>query len=114
MRSARVRSDTVATEVSAVFVFVFVRIYAMASTDSADVGLSKNFLGVVFACIYAGLRFNMPLVVLQAGPMGHECVCAVFSRNWPPSVVCVWDCVMVSTCFCLCPRGQTGQRGSMA
>ena len=67
MRSARVRADTVATEVIAVFVFIFARIYAMASTDSADVGLSKNFLGVVFACIYAGLRFDMPLVVLFVG-----------------------------------------------
>ena len=78
MRSARVRSDTVATEVIAVFVFMCVRIYAMASTDSADVGLSKHFLGVgadvqatgvivMFVCIYAGLRFDMPLVVLFVG-----------------------------------------------
>ena len=117
MRSARVRSDTVATEVTAVFVFIFARIYAMASTGLADVGLSRHFLEVVFVCIYAGLRFDMPLVVLFVGSVftcrGQERVCAVFCRQWPLSVICVCMYARAGTGLCYCPRGQTGQRGSM-
>ena len=96
-RSARVIADTVATEVTAAFVFIFVCIYAMASTGLADVGLSKHFLEVVFVCIYAGLRFDMPLVVLFVGSVftcrGQERVCAVFCRRWLLSVICVCACV---------------------
>ena len=69
---------------------VFACIYARASTDLENVGLDERSAGVravtvateviamfVFICIYADLRFNVPLVVWVVGK-----VFACIDANW--------------------------------